>query len=117
MSTVDTPIVEELDDGDGALRVALDRRGRIREERLLVVANGLPRLERSRRRLALLQPAERLREHFGLAQQIVAHDLLDLLLGERLLVRGNRRDESTQDGREKGGDSKGTRAQHGRNRV
>src|SRR4029453_10729965 len=94
VAAVDTPIVEELDDGDGALRVALDGRGRIREERLLVVADSLLRLGRGRRRLALLQPAERLREHFGLSQQVVAHDLLDLLLGEHLLVRGDRAGES-----------------------
>src|SRR4030095_3643465 len=83
-------IVEELDDRDLTLRVALDGRALIRQERLLVVANGLLGLLRGGHRLALLKTPHRLGKHLGLAQQIVAHDLLDLLLRELGLVADGR---------------------------
>ena len=55
-----------------------------------MVVDGLLRPHRRRHRLALLQPPERLGEHLGLPKEIVVHDLLDVLLGELGLVRGDR---------------------------
>ena len=112
---MDAPIVEELDDGDLPLRVPLDGRALIREEALPVIVDGLLRLRRGRRRLPLLQAPEGLREHLGLPQEIVADDLLDLLLGELRLIRADREagDEHRHDETDETGDSEASDAMHG----
>src|SRR5215467_13231039 len=64
-----------------------------------MVVDGLLGAHRRGCRLALLKAPERLGDHLGVRQQVVVHDLLDVLLGKLRLVCGRRV----------------TRGEHGRN--
>ena len=85
-AAIGAAIVEELDQRDVAVRVAAHRRVRSFEQLALIRGDRLPLADRGGFRLTALQFLERLVDDLGLAQQIIPHDLLDLIGWQLRLV-------------------------------
>ena len=86
---VGTIIIEELDDGHVAVRIAAHRRRRIVKQFLALAGQGGAHLVRFGGLLARIQDIEHLKHHVGLGDEVLVDGLLDYFLGRgRRLVRG-----------------------------
>jgi hypothetical protein len=106
VAAVAAAVVEELDQGHVALRVAADGVVLRGEDRLAVLGHELAARLDLRHLLAPLELLERLVDHLRLAQQVLAHHALDLGLGKlrlrTLLRRGGRDDRGRGQAGEQG---------------